>query len=609
MVIAQAGVMTAYRHDTYFFRDDLLFFEQARQTSFGVSYLRLGLFEHFSPISRLLDYILVHAAPGNFTVAFLLMVLMFALTLCAFGAAAVSLLGNGPLALAVTAAFGQSLFQFHLLEWWTATANILPAIGLGLAALAGYVTWQRERRHRWLMVSVVAYALSLGAHEQAMLLGPELLLVRLLVLTPRLTPATALAVVWRERVAWLIYGSLTLLAAWNYYHFYYIARPRPGLRLLAHFAEVSVVETFLPGLLGVKYPEAGAFDHLATVVIVTVIVVAVVAVTVLLRRRAWRPWALLGCILGVNTLALATSRAQLYGVVPARQLWYFEGAAFFALLCLGCALSTRVSGPADPTRVAGARRRGLRPLPTRVGAAIALGVVIGYQGLFATSARALTEAAYEPRLTAAYVNTFLADYRRAEERGADVVLLNRDVPPVIQGPEFAPYQRYDRFFPFFVSDLRVDEAPGSTYLVAPDGRLLPTTLARDVSIDLTDPATRASVVVGDATASAAAAQTPLCVTPTGPHPVVVVTLPMTYVRDDIYMRIDYRTDASFTPAFAADPGDGLRSVDSGRDHWSPGMSGGYVQIQLPAVAKVAVGNFPAGSRTCIIDIVVGHPQY
>ena len=111
--------MAAYRNDTFFFRDDLLFLEQARESRLTIFYLRDGLFEHFSPFSRLLDYVLVHVAPGNFTVAFALMLLMFALTLCAFAFASVALLGNRPLSLTLTIAFGQSLFVFRLLGWWS----------------------------------------------------------------------------------------------------------------------------------------------------------------------------------------------------------------------------------------------------------------------------------------------------------------------------------------------------------------------------------------------------------------------------------------------------------------------------------------------------------
>jgi len=600
--------MAAYRNDTFFFRDDLLFLEQARESRLTIFYLRDGLFEHFSPFSRLLDYVLVHVAPGNFTVAFALMLLMFALTLCAFAFASVALLGNRPLSLTLTIAFGQSLFVFRLLGWWTATANILPAIGFGLAAMAGYLTWHRSKRHRWLLLSIGAYAISLGAHEQAILLGPELLLLRLLVLEEEFSVAAWVRVVWRERWAWIAYGSMSLLAVWNYYQFYYVPRSRPGIGLVAHFAEVSIVETFFPALFGVKYPETPFANHPATVILVAVTVSAVVLLSVALRRRAWRAWALLGLVVGVNTLALAFSRAQLYGLVPARELYYYQGPAFYALLCVGCALSNRVSGPARQGMVA--RLPSLGRIRGRVPLTAVLGFIIvaSYQGLFAASARAMTDATYQPAVARGYVKVFLADYSRLRSHGVDVVLLNRDVLPVVQPPEFAPFNRYDRFFPFFAPGLHFDQAPGATYLVGPDGHLLPVTVAADRRISPTRLDSRSAVNLVGLSATGSEGS-PLCVTPTAPQPVVVLSLTSALEGADVYMRIDYATDSTFAPAFAVDAGSGLVPVAPALDTWSPHLTGGYAQLNFPLIQRVAIGNFPLGSHTCLKNIIIGHLQY
>ena len=61
--VACAALATGY---TFFFVDDFLFMAQARTQPFDLTYLRESLFEHFSPVSRLLDSLLVTVAPGSF---------------------------------------------------------------------------------------------------------------------------------------------------------------------------------------------------------------------------------------------------------------------------------------------------------------------------------------------------------------------------------------------------------------------------------------------------------------------------------------------------------------------------------------------------------------
>src|SRR5690349_3191077 len=65
----QAGLAALLTRFTYFFIDDFIFLREARTEAFGVHYLRQPLFEHFSPVTRALDKVLIHVAAGNFAVA------------------------------------------------------------------------------------------------------------------------------------------------------------------------------------------------------------------------------------------------------------------------------------------------------------------------------------------------------------------------------------------------------------------------------------------------------------------------------------------------------------------------------------------------------------
>jgi hypothetical protein len=64
--VASAAIVTSY---TYFFVDDFLFLRQAQLEHFGQLYLREPLFEHFSPVSRVLDSVVVNLDPAGWTLA------------------------------------------------------------------------------------------------------------------------------------------------------------------------------------------------------------------------------------------------------------------------------------------------------------------------------------------------------------------------------------------------------------------------------------------------------------------------------------------------------------------------------------------------------------
>ena len=219
--VVSAALCTGY---TFFFVDDFLFMGQARMQPFGVSYLRERLFEHFSPISRLLDTLLVVVSPGSFTLAHGLELAMYAAVLVAFAFVVGAILGNTWATFAFTVAFGQSVFLMRLLNWWTATANILPATVFMLLALGCYLRWRERRSRALLAASLAAYALSLLDYETAILFPAYLALITFGVLEWRSGPRGWLATLWRERWAWIGYVGLAAAELVNYYLYYYSPR-------------------------------------------------------------------------------------------------------------------------------------------------------------------------------------------------------------------------------------------------------------------------------------------------------------------------------------------------------------------------------------------------
>ena len=136
------GLLTSY---TYFFTDDFLLLRQAQTSSFDLTYLRVPLFEHFSPVTRIFNKAVVDIAPGSFGFVHALELCLYAAAIAAMMFVLRTIMGRTWGALALTLLFGQSIFLLRLLTWWTATANILPATVGMLLALGAYLRWSMRR--------------------------------------------------------------------------------------------------------------------------------------------------------------------------------------------------------------------------------------------------------------------------------------------------------------------------------------------------------------------------------------------------------------------------------------------------------------------------------
>ncbi|HVA19029.1 MAG TPA: hypothetical protein VMU55_02520, partial [Solirubrobacteraceae bacterium] len=338
--VVSAAALTSY---TFFFVDDFLFLEQARTQSFGLSYLRENLFEHFSPISRVLDKLLVAVAPGSFALAHGIQLALYAGVLIAFALVVRGILANSWSAFALTVIFGQSIFLMRLLNWWTATANILPSTICMLLALGCYLRWRETGSRKLLAACLAAYALSLLDYETAILWPAYVAAISLLVLERRLGPRGWLATLWRERWAWTGFLILDAAAVVNYYANYYYPAARPSLSSVASYLEIALFETFIPALVGIKYPVAPG-RHPVVIAAAAIAVGVGVAVTLYLRPRAWRCLLAFVLVFAVTMLPVALTRIHEYGVSVGHVIYYQQSLQFMFLILAAFAISPRWSG-------------------------------------------------------------------------------------------------------------------------------------------------------------------------------------------------------------------------------------------------------------------------
>jgi hypothetical protein len=506
--VLSATLLTSY---TYFFVDDFIFMQQARNQALSLTYLRGSLFEHFSPITRLLDKVVVHFAPGDFAFAHGVQLALYAGALAAFALLAWTILGNSWSAFALTVAFGQSLFLMRLLNWFTATANILPSTIFLLLGIVGYLRWRPALSRWWLGLSLGAFVGSLLDYETALLFPAYLLLISLLVLEDELNPRAWIAALWRERWAWFGYGAIEVVALFNYFHYYYFKSLRPSLDQLVHYLKFALVDAFVPSLVGIKDPQAALSNHAIVILAAWLVVGGAVALTLYMRPRAWRCLAAFVVVFAITMVPVGLNRIRQFGIGIGHELYYEQSLQCMFLVLAALAVASRPlrGPPLWLARVISSARAA--PQALIVGGVVA---IAGYGALYITSVHAMADQSPEPHRARAYVDTFRASVSKARQRtGQYPVLVDHTVPADIIPPIFVPYNHYDEFFPQIQSHLRFDLAGGPTYVVDAAGRLVPVSFAT-ISTGLLTNAT-ASALDGSGIVRASQAGRPSACAPQG----------------------------------------------------------------------------------------------
>jgi hypothetical protein len=462
--VASAAAITS---SAYFFVDDWLFLGQARTQPLTISYLREGLFEHFSPVSRLLDKVLIHVAPGSFAAARVIELGFYAAALVAFAWVVRMIVGNRWLSLALTVAFGQSLFLARLLTWWTATANILPSTVCSLLLIGCYIRWRERPTWRWLAASLLAFLAALLDYETALLL-PAFLLLLVFALVDDVSPRAWIELLRRERWMWLGLGLLEAVALYNFHSRYYFAMPGPTFVQLLHFLAIALPGTFVPAMVGIKAPESALGQHAAVIVACNLLAVIAVGLMLYLRPRSWRCLVAFILVSLITLIPLGINRISFSGVAVGHELYYQQPLQFMFLLLVAVAVATgRPHGRGLRTG------RHERELAMPAVALLAAAVLSGYGALLVSSADAMADAYPWPQYARSYVKNFRASVRRvARLSGRRPVLLDQQVAAGILPPKFTPFDNYDELLPIIDSRISFDRAGGPIYVLSAYGDLV-----------------------------------------------------------------------------------------------------------------------------------------
>ena len=472
----------------YYFQDDFIFVRQAQTSSMSVSYLRESLFQHFSPVSRLLDYVLAHWFNSNVAAAHTIELVLLAASVLAFSWTISELVGRHWWRHLLTLAFAESLALIHLLGWWTATANILPASLFGLLTIASFLRYRRVGDRRWILLSISSFGLSLCTHEQSWLVLGYLILFDLLVLAPGGRVRAALVRMWREAWVWLGYALLAVLAVANYFVFYYApVKPRATIAELIRFIGIQFSQAFTPTAIGLR-PLATGWTNTAALVIDSFFFAAIVIVSIYRRPSAWRVWTVFGVGFLANAIMIGANRVGYFGVDFGLQLYYLQSPAYLFLLCVGAAFSLDMSGApyamqqdvSTKLRVPASHRRRNQRLRVWSISACVLAVGLYAVAFFssATTMSAKDQSNIESGTALSYFTKLLRQIDATSAQGKQVAVLDTTVPDGVVEPAFDPWNRLAYTLPVVGPGVAIGQLRQSTFAVTQDGLLVPMSFHR-----------------------------------------------------------------------------------------------------------------------------------
>lgn len=622
VTIAATAVPVALAWGSYFFADDFLFLEQARVMPLDLDYLRLDLFGHFSPFTRFANNALMSVAPGSWAVAWTVMLVLFAITAYSLQWLASGLFGRTARGLVTTVVLVLSLGLVRILQWWTASMNLLPGVIALVVALGAYVRFRVSGRARWGVLCVAAYVLGLVGYELAMILPGYLLLAEVL-LVPRRAAAGAAAEdaaaepgppppaepgTWTARLEavlgapfprWtrstvVLWGSLAVLAGAavaNYSTNYYHEIPKPTAGVAASALRRSVLDTLMPATVGMY---SGVVQPVAIILGGVVVWLALAAVTVR-ARGAWRGWLFAALGAAPPVLAVIVSRAGLYGPQVGTELYYVAIPAIFVIVGVAEAMALRLdASPATEPVVA--RRR-------TVVAAAATSV---YAAAFVVSGLGIRDV----EGYAASSHEFADNFRRSMERldrttpgdMADVSVLDTSVSPAIVPVPFFPYNRASRMTAVLTEEPRFDVVEdGPLHVVQADGTVVPAAervLWESLPGEEAPPANVVDAVESGPSPLPAGGW---CVT-TGANTQLSWDLPAPVVGVGLAIRMEATVDRATGVEWTV-IGDTASGRASGDEHeLRPDDEGLYETIMQPQVRSLILAGLDPGRELCITKV-------
>lgn len=576
------------------FQDDFVFLSEARISGvregvvhhqmLSLDYLRAGLFEHFSPVARLLFWFVGRTDSPHGWARALVLLLVAALVL-SLGVLTATILGRSLEALLITVVAGQGLVVVHLASWTTASFNILPALCASVLSFAAAVRFLRGPGTWWYAGGSLAFmAFGLLDYELVMFLPVFIGCWFLLCAGPDLGLKGSRDTIRRTIAYWLGLGALAIASAVNFRANYYDANiPRPTVGAFFGTLWHSWWQGLFPATLGVLDGGHGANVWALIALIAWFVGVGFAVMRVGPRMFGPVVLGLVGWL--VCTAVLAWGRASLNGPYVGIDLFYAVMPMIVLVLAVCEGLRLLSTSPH------GARRQDRRDrLPVlRTLGAVAL--------VTAVLTQANSSAATDP-------NGRASASREVTDNFLDDVESHTSTPSVLSTPlsdsvvlsNFFPYNYGSRSLGLLTDRVRWDDARGQLYRVDEHGHLVATGF---------EPVQRAVLSVARVVGGRRAAGSH-CFVMSSSRARVRIPLPERVAGENLTIRLDGIIDrtSAMTATVAVDQTSAPIATGT-LTRWTRGDVHTYMFPAVPSISEVRLTGFVPGTTLCLGAVTVG----
>lgn len=407
----------------YFGQDDFIFtYRAAHSAAHDLDFLFQLYSGHVQPGVFAYVWVVTAIAPLNFTVAMAPVLVVHAVTLWLCWRVLVRLFGARWGVVVAFAVFAASPLVLFPTLWLAYALQLLPVLLAAFGALHAHLRFLHGEGARHAVYAGLWTVFGLAFYEKAALIPAMLLAVTILV-----APAGEPPILWalrRFRWVWLANAALVGLFAVLYLSVgdAPVNQNPVGTRDVLDLVYRSLVDTFLPGLLGGPLTGAAGGATWATPPVwvragaAVAAVALIVASAVRSRRRALLPWLFLAAYLAVDLAMVASARLGVFGSVIATDPRYLADAVPVAVLCAAFAFLApwRVGEPAPEPE----------PAPAPVNARVAVGAVtvLAVAGGLVSFLRVAPELQFRP------AREYVATARAALAEQPGMVLYDTAVP-------------------------------------------------------------------------------------------------------------------------------------------------------------------------------------
>lgn len=600
LVVAAGAAVIGYEgRSVFLWSDDYVFLPDTAKSPLDLQLLRVSLFRHFTPVSHLVNKVVVSGLADNPWLIRTVLLLLSTLVIASVGFLMVSLFGRTWIALAGTALAGPSLGLLPLVNWWTAGLNMMPALIGAALCLGAVVRVVRRPSLRWSLLAVGGYLLAILSWELGITAVAFAALWTVL-FRARVTDEplrTLLARTWR---LWLVLGLLAVAAVVNFRLYYYDPTPAPSVALALDALRTSLFTVQLPMVVGLFGPVLTTWRTVLVVSIAAFFVVVVV-VTLVRSRRAWRGWtfALVGWL--VPVLSVVTSRVGYIGIPAVEQSMYYY---LPTLLFIVGALEAWVA-PSWPhreeavaARAPAVRRRAIA-MAGLGGAAIATAFMWSTVPTIATTNYGMIGS--PTALERDYMANLVASAKALETRGAPFSVINGVAPAGLLN--FQGHNRLSQITKIYDPTLTFDAPEGPYYVPVSTGQLIPATIRWGAELSL--PAQSGALTLRGVTLEASGDA--MCFRVDQPSAYVRWDLPQPATGGPVAIRTMSSVDQAsrVRVSTVGEPSKDPVVTNVNPRAWSPSEDGRLDTTPEPQVSAVVFDSMSVGAKICLSSLKVG----